>query len=208
MRVKYSLFSVVVLVSWFLSSGFAISDEIENMILHGDFEQDADLGQWGLDAKGAVATMTRDRKDSAMGESSLFIEILSLDPGFAHVPNPSYNQRLTFEEGETYTCSAFFKAEEKRDVAIKIRKFEVWTVCSQKTVNVGTEWEEHYLTFTSEEDVEALAGLCFNNTGSDVSYWIDDVKFYEGKYEPTFPGVKAVTARDKLAAKWAEIKAR
>ena len=159
---------------------------------------------------GLIGSMAIDSKeDAATGDVSLFIEILDLGAASAHRPNPSYKERLSLEKGNTYTFSACLKAEEPRDIVLKVRLFDVWTVCSQKRVSVGTEWDEYYLTFTSQEDVQAQAGLCFNNTGSETNYWIDNVWFYEGEYEPMLPGVeRAVAASGKILNTWAAIKAR
>lgn len=207
MRAKRLLTGTTILIIWLLSSGLAVSAEIENLVGHGDFEFAADMGQWNWDAQDVAGSMIIDKKDAATGKASLFIEILDMGGAAAHRPNPSYNERFTLKKGETYTFSACLKAEEERGIVMKVRQFEVWTVCSQKTVRVGTEWEEYHLTFTSQEDVQGLAGLCFNNTGSETNYWIDNVWFYEGEYEPTLPVVKrAVTATGKLLATWAAIR--
>ena len=197
------------LMVWSLSSGSAISAEIENLVLNGDFELAGDLSHWSWDAQDAIGSLTIDNKEeAATGEASLFAEILDLGAALPHRPNPGYNDRLSLEKGSTYTFSACLKAEEERDVAMKVRLFELWTVCSQKTVSVGTEWQEHYLTFTAQQDADALAGLCFNNTGSDVSYWIDNVWFYEGEYVPASPFVdQAVMSAGKISNTWAAIKA-
>ena len=83
-----------------------------------------------------------------------------------------------------------------------------------KYITVGTEWEEYSVTDTVLEDTQA--SVRFTNWespgvgGGDASYWVDSVRFYEGKYVPTeIDSGKAVAApRDKLTTTWGGVKAR
>ena len=206
MRAKYFLVSSIVLVVWLLSPGLAVSDEIENLVRGGDFEEDADLNQWGLDAKNSISSMTRDENTAAIGESSLYIEITQLDPEAGWVPNPTQHQH-SFESRATYTYAAFLKAEETKQITMNVKQDGgEWRSYISETFSVGTEWEEFWFTFEAQEDAPSMM-LEFNNSSSLVNYWIDGVRFYEGEYEPYIPQEpKAVEAVGKLLTTWAAIR--
>lgn len=174
----------------------------------GDFENgNADKELWTLQIEGqAFAVLTTDKKESAVGEESLFVEVVSIDNAAGWVPWIWQTQNV--ENGNTYTLSLFLKAEEERNIDLSIRDLNAPKVEHViQNVLVGTEWEEYWVTFTSPKDVDVKVGV---RGGPAVSFWMDSVKFYEGEYEPTETGRPkiAVAPRGKLATIWASIKAQ
>ncbi|MFC1715690.1 carbohydrate binding domain-containing protein [Candidatus Poribacteria bacterium] len=206
MRLRNLLASVVILMVCLLSPGLAISDEIEDLVRNGDFEENVDLAQWGFDGKNSVATMTIDKKDSAVGDSSLFVEILALDPGAGWVPNIQQQGHILVK-GITYTYSAFLKAEDPKNITLDVKQNGApWQSYKSESFSVGIEWTEYWLTFEAQQDAPAMV-LELQNTNSLINHWIDGVRFYEGEYEPTIPGQEqAVTPGGKLPATWAAIR--
>jgi len=206
MRTRFLLAGIVVLIACLMSHGLAISDEIENLVRNGDFEQAADLVQWGLDDKNSVATMSIDNKDAATGDSSLFLEIFALDPAASWVPNVQQQQH-SLEKGTTYTYSAFLKAEEPKSITMDVKEDGgSWQSYKNQSFSVKTEWEEYWFTFQAQEDAPAVV-LEFQNTNSEISHWIDGVRFYVGEYVPTLEDQEeAVEPSGKLPTTWAAIR--
>lgn len=208
MRTRCLLTSVVFLMVCLPGLGLAGDDEIENLVVGGDFEEGlADRDLWTLQIEGAAAcTLTIDEKESVSGKASLFAEVTSIDNGAPWVP--WIWQAYTIEKGVTYTLSMFLKAEEERNVVLNVRDLNApKQEHFEKTVLVGTEWQEYWATFTSPKDVEAKVGV---RGGPAVNYWIDLIKFYEGEYVPTeIDGQRiAVSPRSRVATIWGAIKAR
>ncbi len=206
MVAKYSLAGIVVLVVCLLSLNLAAGEEIENVIMGGDFENgDLDKNKWTLQVEGAAAcTLTVDEEEAAEGESSLFAEVASIDNAANWVPWIWQTQMI--KKGKTYTLSVFLKAEEDRDIALSIRDLNApKQEHTLKTVLVGTEWEEHWATLTSPKDVAVKVGV---RGGPAVNFWMDGFRFYEGEYEPTEIGGPriAVDPRSKLSTTWATLK--
>lgn len=206
MIAKYTLIGILILVSCLPSLNLAYSAEIENMARGGDFENgDADKALWELQLEGlAFATLTIDKKEPAIGEACLFVEVMSIDNAADFVPWVWQTQIV--ENGETYTLSLFLKAEEKRNIDLSIRDLNAPKQEHViQTVLIGIDWAEYWTTFTAPKDVEVKVGV---RGGPDVSFWMDGVRFYVGEYEPTeFGGPKiAVAPMGKLAATWASIK--
>jgi hypothetical protein len=208
MRVRCMLTSVVFLMVCLVSVGLAVDDEIENLVAGGDFEEGlADKDLWILQIEGTAAcTLTIDKHESVSGKASLFVEVTSIDNAAPWVP--WIWQTYTIEAGETYTLSMFLKAEEERNVVLNVRDLNApKQEHFEKTVLVGTEWQEYWATFTSPKDVEAKVGV---RGGPAVNYWIDLIKFYEGEYVPTeIDGQRiAVSPGSRLTTIWGVIKER
>lgn len=206
LRRKILILTLSISVTAFLILQGDAAEEIENLARGGDFENDADLGQWSFWRDGGAATFTIDEKNAAIGKASAFMDITKASPPEPWAPGLT-QLPFNIKKGKTYTFSAFLKAEKNRELVLEVR-FHGNGQTPQflnKRVTVGTEWEEQWGTFTAQESSSPV-GILFVNTGSKVSYWIDGVRFYEGEYVPTKPGEKAVTSIDKLAATWAIIK--
>lgn len=205
-----TIVGMVILMAWVLSCNLAIADEIENLVIGGDFEEDADLTHWTVNGD---ATIEIDDETAAVGDASLFFEINGLDPDKAWQPQfrqVPWATAMMVEKGKTYTFSVFLKAESNRDIQIlvfydpgDVRVIDEWQP-------IGTEWEEY--SFTAEWPESTLMGIRFVNAGAGkISYWVDGIRFYEGEYVPTeLNGAQkaVVTPRSKLATTWGEVKAR
>jgi len=200
---------MVILMAWLLISNLAFAaDEIENLVIGGDFEEDIDMTHWTVNGD---ATIEMDKKEAAVGDASLFFEINGIDPDKAWQPQfrqVPYGTAMAVEK-DTYTLSVFLKAESNRDIQIVVwydpgdeRVISEW-------VGIGTEWEEY--SFTAEWPKATLAGIRFLNAGAGkISYWVDCVRFYEGEYVPTeIEDEKAVVdSSNSLITAWASIKAQ
>ena len=209
MRVRWLLAGLVVLMVCLLSLDLAVADEeIENVARGGDFEENVDREQWRLNlGNNGVGTMTIDKKEAAIGEASLFIDGISFAADESWKPQIDQTNVEILEKG-VYTISAFLKAEEPRPLGMYSEiPVDPWTKIPNKVVTVGTEWQEYWATGVPPAGVVTIG---FKNQGSEVSYWIDGVRFYPGEYVPTeIEGIKiAVAPRNKLTTTWGSIRSQ
>ncbi len=208
MKMRCLLAGLVILLSCLLTLNLAVGDdEIENMARGGDFETDDDRIQWNLNLGNASATMTIDKKDAAVGDASLFIDGIVLDPERSWKPQIDQGDIPIFEKGE-YTISVFLKGEASRPVGMYSEVLvDPWTKSPNQSFTITTEWVEYWATGIPPDD---MVGIGFSNGGSTVSYWIDGVRFYAGEYVPTdldgdVPKI-AVARKNKLATTWGKLK--
>ena len=185
------------------------AEEIENLARGGDFETPDDMAQWGLwKAAATQGNMKIDKKNAAIGEASLYVFDIVLDPVDKWKPNIVQVDIFILEKKKLHTFSAFLKAEKARKLRMTFIDHinEPWPMGPDKIFDVGTEWKEYWVTSIPA----ALAGsLQISNApeGSRVNYWIDGVRFYRGNFQPSIPP-RAVSIADKLATTWGTIKTR
>lgn len=185
------------------------AEEIENLARGGDFETPDDMAQWGLwKAAATQGSMKIDKKNAAVGESSLYVFDIILDPLDKWKPNIVQVDVFILEKKKLHTYSAFLKAEKPRKLRMTFIDHinEPWPMGPDKIFDVGTEWKEYWVTSIPA----ALSGsLQISNApdGSRVNYWIDGVRFYRGQFQPTIPP-RAVSITDKLTTTWGTIKTR
>ena len=195
-----------------LAIGFGVAvaaGEIENLARGGDFENPEDIAQWGLwKAAATQGNMKIDKKNAAIGEASLYVFDIILDPLDKWKPNIVQVDIFILEKKKIHTYSAFLKAEKPRKLRMTFIDHinEPWPLGPDKIFEVGTEWQEYSVTSVP---VPLAGSLQISNApdGSRVNYWIDGVRFYRGKFQPTIPP-KAVSATDKLTTTWGTIKSQ
>ena len=195
-----------------LAIGFGVAGaagEIENLARGGDFENPDDIAQWGLwKAAATQGNMKIDKKNAAVGEASLYVFDIILDPLDKWKPNIVQVDIFILEKKKIHTYSAFLKAEKPRKLRMTFIDHinEPWPLGPDKIFEVGTEWQEYSVTSVP---VPLAGSLQISNApdGSRVNYWIDGVRFYRGKFQPTIPP-KAVSATGKLTTTWGTIKAQ
>ena len=218
-KTNLMIVGMVVIMAWVLSSSLAFADEeIENLVIGGDFEENADLTHWTLFLGGAAATMEIDKKEAAVGDASVFVDITGVDPAGPGEPQfrqaGAWGATIALESGVTYTASLFLKAEAERSIWMEVFSHtEGYVSRSSSVFRFGTEWEEYWDTFTMPNDASDLSvGIRWTNQGAGkISYWLDGIRFYEGEYVPTeLDDVQkaVVTIRNKLSTTWGEVKAQ
>jgi hypothetical protein len=202
MRVRCLFSGMVVLIVFMLISSLAISDEVENLLQGGDFEDQTDLSKWLVNNWNAASTQELDYDTFVTGEASVYF-VITLTSGW----DPRFYQNdFVVKEGTTYTFSAFLKAEAPYALLMRLHVSGTWDLFMENQVNVTTEWAEYWVTGSPAQDMTVQISIC--NTNGIMNYWIDNVMFYEGEYVPTeLDGLdQQVTAPGKLATTWAGIK--
>ena len=138
------------------------------------------------------------------------------------------HEAVPAEVGGTFTIAFWAKVDaqeaQSREVDISVQMpDDDWPGFYNRTIVLdSTDWKEYTDTFVLEaEDVpagvveEVWVGLCVAE--SDVDFWIDDFRFFEGEpadeirepeNEPEDMVQEAVIRWGKLAATWGSIKRR
>jgi hypothetical protein len=185
-------------------------DEVENLVGNGGFE-DGILDPWRMvfkpDANGD-AVMTIDKKESFTGKDSLRVEVKSAGNHERAVHIIQQPLLGTVKKGRKYTYSAWMKAESARPAVLNTMKSGGGEISSpnRKNVMLGQEWREYWFTLSATADgdirTEFVLGL------SDVTLWIDHVRFYEGDYVDEGLGKPEAIAKNDnmLVTCWSKLK--
>lgn len=201
---KITLCVAVVLI---LLAGTVRADEVENLLINGDFEEGTT--GWSLELrKGAIAEMTIAEEESVKGKQSLFIDIDKLDDvDYCVMLRQLYSIK---KAGETYTFCVWAKCEKKgaRKIILVVQKStDPWTSYSRKSFDINDEWKEYWMTFTAAEETTVRTDVRLGMNLEDL--WVDNIRFYKGEYvEEKIEEQEAVVSAGKLPTAWAMIKAK
>ena len=186
--------------------------EGELLLENHSFEED--LAAWGLEdgaccGRGGLYTMEIDKKNPQHGKQSLKV-IGHKATGTAW--HAKVRQKdASMKSGETYTVIFWARSEKPREVQLSVQmQHDPWTFYQGGAINLlGPDWMEYHITFNSNADVERDMWVGLSIAQSDVDFWIDNFRYFEGEpeddlnRETPFP----VDAKEKLATKWGEVKA-
>ena len=185
--------------------------EGELLLENHSFEED--LAAWGLEDgaccdRGGLYTMEIDKKNPQHGKQSLKV-IGHKATGTAW--HAKVRQKdASMKSGETYTVIFWARSEKPREVQLSVQmQHAPWTFYQGGAINLlGPDWMEYHITFNSNADVERDMWVGLSIAQSDVDFWIDNFRYFEGEPEDDlnrdtpFP----VDAKEKLATKWGEVK--
>ena len=162
--------------------------------------------------RNGLYTMEIDKKNPQHGNKSLKIvgHIATGTAWHAKIKQES----VSMEKGEKYSVVFWARAEKQREVRVNFQtQDEPWTnhLSGQPNPTIilsGPEWEEYDYTFTATADVVRDMWVSLSIAQSDVDFWIDNFRYFEGEpqddlnRETPFP----VDPKEKLATQWGEIK--
>ena len=183
----------------------------ELLLENHSFEED--LAAWGLEDgaccnRGGLYTMEIDKTNPQHGKQSLkVIGHKATGTGWhAKVRQTDASMKA----GETYTVIFWARSEKIRLVGLSLQmQHAPWTFYQGGDITLlGPEWTEYHITFNATHDVERDMWVGLAIAQSDVDFWIDNFRFFEGDPEDDlnrdspFP----VDAKEKLATRWGEIK--
>ena len=184
----------------------------ELLLENHSFEEDQ--AAWGLEDgaccnRGGLYTMEIDKKNPQHGKQSLKVIGHKATGTDWHAKVRQLD--MSMKAGETYTVIFWARSEKPRQVSLSLQmQHDPWTFYQGGNINlVGPEWTEYHITFNSTADVERDMWVGLAIAQSDVDFWIDNFRYFEGDPEDDlsrdtpFP----VDAREKLATQWGEIKA-
>jgi hypothetical protein len=93
---------------------------------------------------------------------------------------------LSMETGKQFTIAFWAKVDanegESREVSTNVQmQREPWTFYHGQDILLdSTDWKEYYDTFTATADVVEDMRVGLSAAQSDVDFWIDDFRFFEG----------------------------
>ena len=186
-------------------------------LLLENYSFEEDLAAWELEDgaccdRDGLYTMEIDSKNAQHGQKSLKV-IGHKETGTAW--HAKVKQRdVSMKKGQEYTLIFWARSEEPREVVVSVQmQQDPWQNYLQglprPAINfTGKEWAEYHYTFTASTDVVRDMWIGLSIAQSDVDFWLDNFRFFEGqpKDDLTREEPYPVDAKEKLATQWAHIK--
>lgn len=118
---------------------------------------------------------------------------------------------VSMEGGKAYTVIFWARAEKPRQVSVNIQiQQDPWDFLQGGDIQLtGQEWEEYQLTFVASRDVQRQMWVGLSIAQSDVDFWLDNFRFFEGQPDDEIPldgEPQSVDAKQKLTTEWASVK--
>jgi hypothetical protein len=209
-RIHQLVLSITLVIGMIFTSS-AYSQEVENLLMDGGFEE-AVLG-WGLAIRApAAATLTIDTEEKRVGQASARIEITDVGDGSSnHNLTLDNNAGIAVEANTTYTVDFWTKAEADRTLIIDaLQNQDPWTRLFRVTdLPVTTEWTRIHHTFQADATMSPVVFL-FSFVDSKTTIWLDHVRFYEGEFDEEDGGPESAFDPDPedgavVEATWANL---
>jgi hypothetical protein len=209
-RIHQLVLSITLVIGMIFTSS-AYSQEVENLLMDGGFEE-AVLG-WGLAIRApAAATLTIDTEEKRVGQASARIEITDVGDGSSnHNLTLDNNAGIAVEANTTYTVDFWTKAEVDRTLIIDaLQNQDPWTRLFRVTdLPVTTEWTRIHHTFQADATMSPVVFL-FSFVDSKTTIWLDHVRFYEGEFDEEDGGPESAFDPDPedgavVEATWANL---
>ena len=223
MRLLSLILSVCIFVSFTALESYAKDqwDKGENRIRNSTFENDtvgSAPAEWDLEDgkccdRGADYGWMVDNSTAHTGKKSLRVIGNKASGTDWHAKIRHMNTSM--EAGNKFTIAFLAKVDAKegnnRNVSTSVQmQHDPWTgYHGVKIFLESTDWVEYFDTFDATADVDADMWVALSVAESDVDFWFDDFRFFEGlpKDEKVVGLPKiAVDYNDKLTATWAKVK--
>ena len=181
-RIHQHILSIAFVIGMILTSS-AFSQEVENLLMDGSFEEPV-LG-WGLATRApAAATLTIDTDEKRVGQASARIEITNVGDGSSnHNLTLDNHAGIAVEANKTYTVDFWAKAEADRTLIIDaLLNQDPWSrLFRVLDLPVTTVWTRIHHTFQANATMSPVVFL-FSFVDSTTTIWLDHVRFYEGEF--------------------------
>ena len=193
----------------------------ENRIRNSNFENDtvgAPPAEWNLEDgtccdRGGEYRWMVDDSTAHTGKKSLKIIGFKATGTDWHAKVRHMNSSM--ESGKKFTIAFWAKVDvnegKKRDVTTGLQmQHDPWTGYHSLTITLeSNDWLEYFDTFEATANVDADMWVALSIAQSDVDFWIDDFRFFEGmpKDEIVLELPKiAVNHTEKLTSTWGRVK--
>lgn len=183
-------------------------------LLLENYSFEDDLTAWNLEDgsgnnRGGLYRMEIDEDNPQHGEKCLKVIGVQATGTKWHAKVKQLN--LSMEGGKEYTVKFSARAEEPRQVSVNVQiQQEPWQFLSGGDINLtGTEWEEYTYTFSAAQDVDRIMWVGLSIAQSDIDFWLDSFRFFEGQPEDEISldgAPQPVDTKDKLTTQWASVK--
>ncbi len=183
----------------------------ELLLENHSFEDD--LASWELEDgaccdRGGLYTMEIDNDNPQHGKKCLkIIGHIATGTGW----HAKVKQKdVSMEADQKYTIIFWARSEKPRPAQFNVQiQQDPWDFLQGGDFTItGNEWEEYSVTFTASQTVNRLMWVSIAVAESDIDFWIDNFRFFEGEPEDDltrdepFP----VDAKEKLTTQWASVK--
>jgi hypothetical protein len=209
-RIHLLILSITLVIGMILTPS-AVSQEVENLLMDGDFEEP--VSGWGLAIRApAEATLTIDTVEKRVGLASARIDITNVGDGTSnHNLTLDNSAGIAVEANKTYTVDFWTKAQADRTLILDaILNQSPWTRLFRVTdLPVTTEWTRIHHTFQANDTMSPVVFL-FSFVDSTTTIWLDHVRFYEGEFDEEGGGPESAYAPDPedgavVEATWANL---
>lgn len=182
-------------------------------LLLENYSFEDDLTAWDLedgsgDNRGGLYRMEIDEDNPQHGEKCL--KVIGIQATGVNWHAKVKQSNMSMEGGKEYTVIFWARSEEPRQVSVNIQMQQnPWDFLQGGDINLtGPEWEEYKLTFFASRDVERQMWVGLAIAQSDIDFWLDNFRFFEGqpKDELIDGEPQPVDAKDKLTTQWASVK--
>ena len=121
----------------------------------------------------------------------------------------------SMEANRKFTIAFWAKVDasegKSREVTTSVQmQHDPWTGYHSQTIVLdSTDWKEYFDTFTANSDVLEDMWVGLSIAQSDVDFWIDDFRFFEGDPWDEIgvePEKFAVTSMHKLISAWGKVR--
>lgn len=187
-------------------------------LLLENYSFEDDLAAWELEDgkccdRGGEYKMEIDKKNPQHGAKCLKVIGVKATGTAWHAKVKQKN--VSMRKGEEYTVIFWARSESPREVLVNIQKQgDPWDNHLQglprpAIILTGEEWAEYHYTFTATVNVVRDMWVALSIAQSDVDFWLDNFRFFEGKIQDDLTREEpfSVDAKEKLTTQWASVKA-
>ena len=159
--------------------------------------------------RGGLYTMEIDTDNPQHGDQCLKVIGVKSTGTNWHAKVKQFN--ISMAGAKEYTVKFWARAEKPRQVSVNIQiQQDPWQFLSGGDINLtGTEWEEYTYTFLAGQDVDRIMWVGLSIAQSDIDFWLDNFRFFEGQADDEIPldgAPQSVDAKQKLTTQWASVK--
>jgi hypothetical protein len=128
------------------------------------------------ESKGAIEL---DDRQVHNGSFSLKVTTQSIDGVVWHFK--VMQDRMSFEAGKKHTIKFWAKADAPRTIQVCLQmSYEPWPGYLWETVTLTTHWQQFTVQVIPPQDSDKEHFLAFHSGQSLVTWWLDDVRYYQG----------------------------
>ncbi|MGB9595716.1 MAG: carbohydrate binding domain-containing protein [Candidatus Poribacteria bacterium] len=125
----------------------------------------------------------------------------------------AYYRDIIIEKSKVYTIAFWAKLDQNEgnekeiDISIQTLSGIPQRVYLRTIMLNNTDWKEYIYTFISPKDIQGNSWIGLLVGLSDVDFWFDDIRFFEGEPPDEITGEKTgICLSSKFVSTWASIK--
>ena len=189
MRLR-ALWLMAVLLVGLVGFGASHAQEIENLLVNGNFEDGTETGWggYGGHTRSIVTELVGANipQDVVEGSYCMHVVVPTAGANFWDAGIQTFYSGV-FESGKQYTFSAWFKSKEgalQLNLKPELAQ-DPWTGYGDQMVTITEEWAEYHVTTPVLTAAVNPAQISIHVQNQPGEFWMDYVQFYVGEYVPT-----------------------